>query len=172
MHLAHIEQLPCVCVCDRLLCFSCYGLGYFVSLTSGYSLSTVVNVVLGVGFSITSGLAPRLDVVKNWWPLPIFWYVPFAKLSPFDLCALCVLTRVPVFFTFRSLSYNRWGGEAVILLMTRASRSAPEELVDRALVNYGVNPDNFNLDLGMLVVIGVMWRLFAYLRLRFARAAV
>lgn len=127
-----------------LISFAVYGFAYFISIAIGYRLSTVVSIMIGVFFAISSGLVPRLSRVLEWWPLPIIW----------------------------SLSYNRWGGEALAILATRSSISGPEERIVQAFDAEGYNAENFSIDLGLLFVIGVAWRVAAFFRLRYNKDAV
>jgi len=129
-----------------LLIFAAHGVAYFVSVTVRYVLATALVIVAGVAFAITSGALPRLDVVADWWPLPIFWAV----------------------------SYNRWGAEALVNLaiQTEIGAQDPAGRVGRGIRALGYNPDNFSLDFGMLFLVGVMWRVFTFLRLKYRKNTV
>lgn len=113
------------------------GVSYVVSiLVPHHRGSNTIAIVLAVCFSVTSGLLPTLKVVEGWGPLRVFWY----------------------------LSYNRWGAEALTILAAAGSDTAGR--MDVALTAVGYNPDNFAIDVGMIVLLGVMWRGVAYIALR------
>jgi len=58
-----------------------------------------------------------------------------------------------------AVSYNRWTAESNVILQTRGQDWAR---VDDSLVAVGYNPNNFALDLGITLVIGVVFRLIAW----------
>jgi hypothetical protein len=98
---------------------------------------------------------PSLTVVQDWGPALALW----------------------------ALSYNRWAAEAMVILVgnnqVRRSRSThpqsvahvafgaqnkltPQYLVDRAISAAGYNPANYGIALGVMVAIGVFYRIVAF----------
>jgi ABC-type multidrug transport system permease subunit len=110
--------------------FAAYGIGYFYSLFMDQDKALVVSVVTAVAFSVTSGLSPKLTSIDNYQPLPFFW----------------------------TLSYCRWGAEALYLI----SVGEQTERVSMMTKDAGYNPDNLKLDIGMLVIIGILYRIVTY----------
>jgi hypothetical protein len=74
----------------------------------------------------------------------------------------------------RAVSYNRWGAEALVNLaiQTEIGAQDPAGRVGRGIRALGYNPDNFSLDFGMLFLVGVMWRVFTFLRLKYRKNTV
>lgn len=114
--------------------FASLSLGYVVFSVVKFERATVVAVVTGVSMAVFSGLGPNLDVVRGWGPALALW----------------------------SLSYNRWAAEAMIILTANnQNKFTPQHLIDRAISAAGYNPDNYSIALGVLVSIGVFYRLVA-----------
>eukprot|EP01114_Cavostelium_apophysatum_P016835 TRINITY_DN4868_c0_g1_i1.p1 TRINITY_DN4868_c0_g1~~TRINITY_DN4868_c0_g1_i1.p1 ORF type:complete len:808 (+),score=142.72 TRINITY_DN4868_c0_g1_i1:71-2425(+) len=120
-----------------LLYFAGFGMGYFFSSILEFNKALVSSVVAAIAISVTSGLSPTLSRVEDYWPLPILWY----------------------------LSYCRWSAEAFYINMTQSDPRIKDRY-DTVIRGTGYNPDNFALDLGMLFVLGVVWRILAYIAMR------
>lgn len=56
------------------------------------------------------------------------------------------------------MSYNRWASEAMYIITIQNWEFIGGDV---ALVQAGYDPNNFTMDLGMLVAIGIFWRLLA-----------
>lgn len=116
------------------LFFATFGVSYFISALVSFNHATTINVVLAIVFSVTSGLNPNLETVKGWGPLYAIW----------------------------TLSYNRWGAEAMVIL--NQSGQPNQRVVETTSVG-GYDMSHFSLDLGVIVLIGLMWRVFALILL-------
>jgi hypothetical protein len=111
------------------------GVGYFIGIVVPFSRAPAIGIVCAVCFTVTSGLFPSLNVVKGWNVLCVFWY----------------------------LSYDRWAAEAFVIL--GASGQPTGGRMDDAIVAVGYDPGNFAIDIGLTFLIGVMWRVAAWIAL-------
>ena len=60
-------------------------------------------------------------------------------------------------------SYVRWAGEAFVI---NVYSEWPYMRTDTAIENAGYNSGNWKMDMGMLFLIGVVWRAIAYAIMR------
>ncbi|XP_004346076.1 ABC transporter CER5 [Capsaspora owczarzaki ATCC 30864] len=123
--------------------FAAFGLGYIISIIVSRESSMVVGTVAVFAFSVCSGLSPRLAQIRDSYSVArIIWDV----------------------------SFPRYAAEA--LYISEAKAYTDEESIFRAPVLrsldfLGYRVDNVPFDLGMLCVLGVGFRLIAYLLLVF-----
>lgn len=118
--------------------FAAFGLGYFVSILLPFNKAVTVSVVSGIVAAVTSGLVPRFKTVKSWGPLQVLWY----------------------------LSYNYYGAEAMLAATTNTDYTS-DRIADTMMADTSYDVTRYGFNLGMLFVMGVMWRIFAYLAIRF-----
>eukprot|EP00026_Physarum_polycephalum_P011147 Phypoly_transcript_11348.p1 GENE.Phypoly_transcript_11348~~Phypoly_transcript_11348.p1 ORF type:complete len:380 (+),score=51.61 Phypoly_transcript_11348:36-1142(+) len=119
-----------------MMMFAAYGMGYFISMTANYDKAVVTAVVCCIMWSVTSGLSPTLDQVKEWNVMQVFWWV----------------------------SYARWGGEALNLTLVTDFPHLKDR-IDLSLRSHGYDPNGFGLDMAMLLAIGIAWRILAFVGL-------
>jgi len=119
--------------------WAAYGIGYFVSSVIPLNRALIVAAVVGVALAVTSGQSPTVPQVRDYYgPLRIIW----------------------------DCSYNRWSGEAMAIIVVDDARKAGYR-VDMALEQLGFVPSNLPLCFGIPVLLGLSWRLMAYLGMRF-----
>jgi ABC-type multidrug transport system ATPase subunit len=116
-----------------VLCFvyAAFGMGYIVSAGLARERALIVACIVGVAVSVTSGSSPDLSVVQKWGPLQALWWI-----SP-----------------------ARWAAEAMILSDTLPFRD--DFRVADAIRQSGYDPNGFAMDIGMLVLIGTVFRCIA-----------
>jgi hypothetical protein len=118
--------------------FAAYGIGYIVSLVSRTDIATVIAVVTCIAFSFTSGLAPRIsDVEDSWGPARVF----------FDL------------------SFSRWGAEGIVSLFANVPGSYDVSRSEAVYRVKGYVLNRFGFDFGLLIVLGVFYRILAFVAL-------
>lgn len=111
------------------------GVSYLVSILIPLQRAPAIAVVTVVSMAVTSGLSPSLDVVSNWNILRFFWYV----------------------------SYNRWAAEAFVIM--DASGQPTNGRMDRIITATGFDPANLDIDIAIVFMIGIVWRILAYIAL-------
>jgi ABC-type multidrug transport system ATPase subunit len=118
-------------------------LTFFASGGLGYFIgccvkrgATTIGIVAAVAGSVTSGLLPTLKVVSDWNILRVFWY----------------------------LSYNRWSAESMVILNNtdQPTGGRMEHVISAA----GYDADNLSVDLALVLVIGLLWRIATYIVLQ------
>ena len=112
-------------------------MGYAISNLFAPAQALVISVIMAVAWAVTSGLSPTLKQVRDYPPLEIIW----------------------------GLSYPRWASESIYL--NSVQDFYDQDRVEVVLKELGFEKDNYGLDLGMLVVLGIAWRILAFLALYF-----
>lgn len=119
-----------------LMSFAAYGMGYFLSMLAHYHKAIVASVICCIMWSVTSGLSPTLIQLRDYSALQFFWWI----------------------------SYCRWAGEALVLTLIDNFPQLRDR-IEFSLRQSGYNPDNFQLDLILLFVIGIAWRVLTLIAL-------
>jgi len=117
--------------------FAGFGMGYFFSNILVFDQAVVTGVVVAIAVSVSSGLSPSLSEVDKYPPLPFFWWI----------------------------SYSRWISEAIFLTMVN-NWPWLQDRIDLSVSAEGYQPGNFSMDIGMTFLIGILWRIAAYIALR------
>lgn len=119
-----------------VLFWAMMGVCYFISIVVPFNRATTIAVVVAVTFSVTSGLTPSLSIVDNWGPLQLFWYT----------------------------SFNRWAAEGFTILNYSGQPTAGR--MEHAIAAAGYNSNNISLDIGIVFLLGLAWRVAAFIALK------
>jgi hypothetical protein len=120
-----------------LLFYCVYGLSALISMVVRRENSSLLAVVVCLFAGVFNGFGPSLTDARSW-GIGFIW----------------------------EISYNRWGTEALFNEEVNMVRHV-YQVDDISAKNWGYSLDRYGMDVGMMIVIGFVYRVIAYLLLIF-----
>jgi hypothetical protein len=120
------------------LSFVTYAMGQLIGILADYKMAASFGVVTAIALSITNGLTPPFTTVESSWSvLRVFW----------------------------DLSHTRVASEAFISLNSGIPTATDLSRMDFTLASIGYVRNRIGFDIGVLIGLGFMWRLFVLIAL-------